>query len=128
MALKNVTVQLTIVKPASLHFELNDSSTFYNGSFYLCVFFNYQPQGKEMLSQVSVSHSVHNRPHGYTVTAHSCYGAVGTHPTGMLSCFYEVIDLPVLYLLYLFFNNCQEGEGGKLKHFVAILHLSIIRM
>ena len=87
-----------------------------------------EPQGKEMLSQVSVSHSVHNRPHGYTVTAHSCYGAVGTHPTGMLSCFYEVIDLPVLYLLYLYFNNCQEGEGGKLKHFVAILHLSIIRI
>ena len=121
MALKNVTVRLRIVKPASLHFELNDSSTFYNGSFYLCVFV-------KMLSQVSVSHSVHNRPHGYTVTVHSCYGAVGTHPTGMLSSFYEVIDLPVLYLLYLYFNNCQEGEGGKLKLFVAILHLHFIRM
>ena len=38
--------------------------------------------------------SVHNRPHGYSVTAHSvgysitsCYGAVSTHPTGMLSYF-----------------------------------------
>ena len=23
---------------------------------------------------------------GYSVTAHPCYGAVGMHPTGMLSC------------------------------------------
>ena len=40
-----------------------------------------------MLSEASVSHSVHNWPHGYSVTAHPCYSAVGTHPTGMLSCF-----------------------------------------
>ena len=26
------------------------------------------------------------RSHGYSVTAHPCYRAVGTHPTGMLSC------------------------------------------
>ena len=38
-----------------------------------------------MFSEVSVSHSVHNRAHGYSVTAHSCYNAIGTHPTGMLS-------------------------------------------
>ena len=31
-------------------------------------------------------HSVHNWPHGYSFTAHPCYGAVVTHPTGMLSC------------------------------------------
>ena len=30
--------------------------------------------------------SVHNRPYGYSFTARPCYGAVGTHPTGMLSC------------------------------------------
>ena len=40
-----------------------------------------------MFSQVSVSHSVHNRPHGYSVTAHPCYGAVDMHPTGMLIAF-----------------------------------------
>ena len=34
-----------------------------------------------------VCQSVHNRPHGYSVTAHHCYSAVGTHPTGMLSRF-----------------------------------------
>ena len=45
----------------------------------------YRPQGKVMFSQASVS-PVHNQPHGYSVTAHPCYGAVGTHPTGMLSC------------------------------------------
>ena len=42
----------------------------------------YQPQRKEMFLEVSVSHSVHNRPHDYSVTAHN----VDTHPTGMLSC------------------------------------------
>ena len=34
-----------------------------------------------------VCDSVHDRPHGYSVTV--CYGAVGTHPTGILSCFVE---------------------------------------
>ena len=33
-----------------------------------------------------VCHSVHNRPHGYLVTAYPCYSAAGTHPTRMLSC------------------------------------------
>ena len=46
----------------------------------------YRQQGKVMFLQASVSHSVHNRPHGYSVTVHPCYGAVGMHPTGMLSC------------------------------------------
>ena len=41
----------------------------------------YRPQGKVMFSEACNSHSVHNRPHGYWFTAHSCYGAVGTHPT-----------------------------------------------
>ena len=48
----------------------------------------YRTQGKVMFSQACVSHSVHNRPHSYSVTAHHCYCAVGAHPTGMFSCFY----------------------------------------
>ena len=36
-----------------------------------------------MFSQVFV----HNRSHGYSFIARPCYGAVGTHPTGMLSLF-----------------------------------------
>ena len=32
-------------------------------------------------------------PHGYSFTARPCYGAVGTHPTGMLSSQY----LPPVY-------------------------------
>ena len=40
-----------------------------------------------MFSQASVSHFVHNQPHGYPVTANLCYGAVTTHPNGMLSCY-----------------------------------------
>ena len=39
-----------------------------------------------MFSQASLSHSVDNRPHGYSVLARPCYSVVGTHPTGMLSC------------------------------------------
>ena len=42
----------------------------------------YRLQGKVMFSQASVCHSVHNQPHHYSDTAHPCYGAVGTHPTG----------------------------------------------
>ena len=37
---------------------------------------------KVMFSQVFV----HNPPHGYSFTTHPCYCAVGTHPTGILSC------------------------------------------
>ena len=33
-----------------------------------------------------VCHSVHIRPHIYSFTAHRFYGAVGMHPTWMLSC------------------------------------------
>ena len=47
----------------------------------------YRPQEKVMFSQTSVCHSIYNRPHDYSVTAHPCYGAVSMHPTGMLSCF-----------------------------------------
>ena len=42
-----------------------------------------------MFSQAYVSHSVHNRPHGYSVTAYPFYGVVGTHATGMLSFLLE---------------------------------------
>ena len=44
----------------------------------------YRPQRKVMFSQACVSHSVHNRPHGYLVTAQPYYSTVGMHPTGML--------------------------------------------
>ena len=45
-----------------------------------------------MFSELSVSHSDRNLPHGYTVTTRPCYGAVSTHPTGMLSCFKVFMD------------------------------------
>ena len=47
--------------------------------------YNYRPQGKVILSQASVSHSVHYQPHGYSVTSHPCHGVVDMHPTGMLT-------------------------------------------
>ena len=46
-----------------------------------------------MFSQASVSQSVHNWSHGYSVTTNSCYSMVGTHPTGMLSCLHLSIIL-----------------------------------
>ena len=46
-------------------------------------------KGKVMFSQVFV----HNRPHGYSFTAHPCYGAVGTYPTGMLSWSFYILIL-----------------------------------
>ena len=38
-----------------------------------------------MFSLASVSHSVHSRPYGYSITAHPCYGSGGAHRIGMLS-------------------------------------------
>ena len=47
--------------------------------------------------------SVHNRPHGYLFTVHPYYGMVGTHPTGMLSCWkYVSGDSEQLIFLFLF--------------------------
>ena len=70
---------------------INDHSMFksVNVEPYLCISLDcyfYRPQGKVMFSQASVSHSVHNQPHGYSVIVHPCYGMVGMH-TGMLSCY-----------------------------------------
>ena len=50
-----------------------------------------------MFSQVSVD----NRPHGYWFTARPCYGAVGMHPTGMLSC----NSIQLLALRYFFLER-----------------------
>ena len=44
------------------------------------------PTAREGNVFTGICNSVHNRPYGYSVTAHPCYSAVGTHPTGMLSC------------------------------------------
>ena len=47
---------------------------------------SYLPTTREGNVFTGVCHSVHNRPHGYSITAHPGYSVVGTHPTGMLSC------------------------------------------
>ena len=39
-----------------------------------------------MFSRASVSYSVHKRPHGCSITAHPCYVAFGSPPTGILPC------------------------------------------
>ena len=43
------------------------------------------PTAREGNVFTGVCHSVHHRPHGYSVTAHPCYSVVGAHRTGMLS-------------------------------------------
>ena len=53
----------------------------------ICLFYiNYVllPTSREGNVFRVVCHSAHNQPHDYSVTTHPCYGAVGTHPTGML--------------------------------------------
>ena len=57
-------------------------------NFVLCHFQRfviYLPTARERNVFTCVCDSVHNWPHGYSVTP--CYGTVGTHPTGMLSCY-----------------------------------------
>ena len=63
--------------------------TFYSALIYRqkCIWFIIDRKGKVMFPQATVSHYVHNRRQGYSVTAHPCYEAVGTRPTGMFSCF-----------------------------------------
>ena len=55
------------------------------------------PTAREDNVFTSVCHSVHNRPHVYSVTAHPCYSTVGTHPTGMLSCLCLLVILSILF-------------------------------
>ena len=56
------------------------------------------PTTREGNVLTGVCHSVHNRPHGYLVIAHSCHSAVGTHPIGMLSC-------SIVVVVFFFFNS-----------------------
>ena len=42
-------------------------------------------KGREGNVFTGVCHFVHNRPHGYSVSAHLWYSAVGTYPSGMIS-------------------------------------------
>ena len=53
------------------------------------------PTAREGNVFIDICHSVQNQPHAYSVScllilvgySVTCYGAVGTHPTGMLSSF-----------------------------------------
>ena len=70
-----------------------------------------------MYSQASVSHSVHNQPHGYWVTAHPGYGAVSTHPTGAnIIKFNDLKITGYVFFIYLYLHNSrlQEPINGDL--------------
>ena len=64
-----------------------------------------------------VCDSVHNRPHGYSVTAHPCYGVVGTHPTRMRSCYTYCYFLQLLF----FFHTCCCIFVTKKYNFLHLL-------
>ena len=105
----------------------------------------YQLQGKIMFLKVFVSHSVHNQPHGYSVTAYPCYSKVGTHPTAMLSYFvldnrFLMDDVPICtkilfsntklnhweYRWSLNFLTCEQtshitNNAGFLQHISSVL-------
>ena len=70
------------------------------------------PTAREGNVFTDICHSVHNRTHGYWFTTHPCYGAVSTHPTGMLSCW----SLLCLHPSMLFFRRANAGQGGLLLH------------
>ena len=62
--------------------------------------FRFLPTSMEGNVFTGVCHSVHNRPHDYSVTAQPCYSAVGTRPTGMLSCY-----------LFVYSSSCRMQEN-----------------
>ena len=67
------------------------------------------PTAREGNVFTGVCHSVHNRPHGYSFTAHPCYGAGGMHPTGMHSCFNQ--QFPI-YDILRNGNFCLRHESS----------------
>ena len=60
-----------------------------------------------------VYQSVHNRPHGYWVTAHPRYNAVGTHPNEMLSSFTRRFFDVASFRQKMFFFVAIVAIGGR---------------
>ena len=69
------------------------------------------PTAREGNVLTGVCHSVHNRPHAYTVTVRPRYGAVGTHPTGMLSYTFRKFHTEPSNVR-LSNANFRRGSGG----------------
>ena len=61
-----------------------------------------------MSSQASVCHSVPNRRHGCLLAVHPYYELVGTHSTGMLSCYRPQRS----YEGYVYSGVCLSTGGG----------------
>ena len=85
---------------------INDHSMFksVNVEPYLCISLDcyfYRPQGKVMFSQASVSHSVHNRPHGFTRSLLILVTAQST--CILLECFLVVSAITIAKALCLLF-------------------------
>ena len=67
-----------------------------------------------MFSQVFVP----NRPHDYSFIARLCYGAVGTHPTGMLSCFGQTSQKLNLNHLFTIVKASLDNDKATLEMLV----------
>ena len=92
----------------------------------------YLPTVKEGNVFTGVCRSGHNPPHGYWFTAHPCYGMVGMHPTGMLSCYCSEIKCTHLrwasgyneqiFLHHNHWQQCLEVQLGWAVSFTCFYY------
>ena len=66
-----------------------------------------------MFSQACVSHSVHNQPHDSSFTVNPCYGAFGTYPTRMLSCWSNIYHPQTKFAKVMFLQVCVCPQGRE---------------
>ena len=83
------------------------------GCLKFCTFLSiaFLATAREVNVFAGVCHSVHNCHNAYSFTDYPCYGTVGTHPTGMLSC--------VLLIFYLPRNRWTQRVDTKISQLKA---------
>ena len=75
-----------------------------------------------MFSQACVSHSVHSRPHDYSITAHPFYGTVSTE---MLSCCNMKLSSWICFIFVrsdaFKFQPFQKAVSTREEHFAELV-------
>ena len=81
-------IESTVRNIREISKELQTGRCYYQNikNIFISIFHStfFLPTARECNVFSGVCHSVHNRPRGYSVTAHPCYSAIGTHP---IECF-----------------------------------------